>query len=80
MIKSQSSVAEAVELLRDLQEFGRSGSKEAFRKQLGEEFVRRSGAASLHEAVSVALGPLVPFCMSSRKRGASSPRARKRDR
>jgi hypothetical protein len=80
MTKLQSSLDAAIEILRDLEEFKRSGSKEAFRKQLGEEFVRRSGAASLDEAVTVALVPLVPFCMSSRKRGASSPRARKADR
>jgi hypothetical protein len=79
MTKLRSSVDVAVEMLRDLEEFGRSGSKEAFRKQLGEEFVRRSGAASLHEAVSVALGPLVPFCMSSQKRSDRSPKPRKPD-
>ena len=41
MIKPQSPVDVAVEMLRDLEEFNRSGSKEAFRKQLREEFVRR---------------------------------------
>jgi hypothetical protein len=33
-------------MLRDLEEFERSGGKEAVRKQLREEFVRRSGAAA----------------------------------
>jgi hypothetical protein len=46
MTKLQSSLDAAIEMLRDLEEFKRSGSKEAFRKQLREEFVRRSGAAS----------------------------------
>jgi hypothetical protein len=81
--KVQTSLDVAIEMLRDLQEFGRSGSKEAFRKQLCEEFVRRSGAASLDEAVTVALVSLVPFCetaMASRKRVARSLRPRKPDR
>jgi hypothetical protein len=51
MIKLQSSL----EMLEDLEEFNRSGSKEAFRKQLGEEFVRRSGAGSLDEPVATAM-------------------------
>ena len=46
----QSSVDVAVEILKDLEEFNRSGSKEGFRKQLRKEFVRRSGAVSLDEA------------------------------
>jgi hypothetical protein len=41
-----------IEMLRDLEEFERSGSKQAFRKQLREEFVLRSGAASLDEALA----------------------------
>jgi hypothetical protein len=83
MTEQQSSLDVAMEMLRDLQEFGRSGSKEAFRKQLCEEFVRRSGAASLDEAVTVVLVSLVPFCettMPSRKRGVKSPKPRKPDR
>jgi hypothetical protein len=44
MTKLQSSLDAAVEMVRDLEEFKRSGSKEAFRKQLGEEYVRRLGA------------------------------------
>ena len=52
MIKLQSSVDVAVEMLRDLEEFNQSGSKEAFRKQLREDFVRRLGAASLDEALA----------------------------
>ena len=54
MTKLQSPVDVAVEMLRDLEEFNRSGSKEAFRKQLCEEFVRRSGGASLDEALATA--------------------------
>jgi hypothetical protein len=48
-------------MLRDLEEFERSGSKEAFRKQLREEFVRRSGAASLDEALATAMTSAVPL-------------------
>ena len=44
MTKPQSPVDMATEMLRDLEEFERSGGKEAFRKQLREEFVRRSGS------------------------------------
>ena len=61
MTKLQSPVDVAVEMLRDLEEFNRSGSKEAFRKQLREEFVRRSGAASLDEALATAMMSLVPL-------------------
>ena len=81
MIKLQSPVDVAVEMLRDLEEFNRSGSKEAFRKQLREEFVRRSGAASLDEALTTAMTSLL--CLtpgtsaSSRKRVARSPKPRK---
>jgi hypothetical protein len=79
--KVQTSLDVAIEMLRDLQEFGRSGSKEAFRKQLREEFVRRSGAASLDEALTTAMASLL--CLtpgtsgSSRKRVARSPKPRK---
>jgi hypothetical protein len=52
----QSSLDAAIEMLRDLE---RSGSKEAFRKQLREEFVHRSGAASLDEALLTAMTSLV---------------------
>ena len=47
MTKLQSSLDAAIEIWRDLEEFKRSGSKEAYTKQLREEFVRRSGAGSL---------------------------------
>jgi hypothetical protein len=84
MTKLQSSVDVAVEMLRELEEFGRSGSKEGFRKQLREEFVRRSGAASLDEALAAAMTSLVPLLRQtsgpSRKRGARSPKPRKADR
>ena len=81
MTKLQSPVDVAVEMLRDLEEFNRSGSKEAFRKQLREEFVRRSGAASLDEALTTAMTSLL--CQtpgtsgSSRKRVDRSPKPRK---
>ena len=82
MTKLQSRVDVAMEMLGDLQEFNRSGSsKEAFRKQLGEEFVRRSGAASLDEALATAMTSLVPLLRQasgpSRKRGARSAKPRK---
>jgi hypothetical protein len=81
MTKLQSSLDAAIEILRDLEEFKRSGSKEAFRKQLGEEFVRRSGAASLDEALATTMMSLVPLVHQtrgqSRGRVAKSPRPRK---
>ena len=84
MTKPQSSVDVATEMLRDLEEFERSGSKETFKKQLSEEFVRRSGAASLDEALAMAMTSLVPLLRQtsgpSRKRGAKSPKPRKADR
>jgi hypothetical protein len=78
----QSSLVDAtVEMLRDLQEFKRSGGKEAFRKQLREEFVRRSGAASLDEALAAAMTSLLYLTLGtrepSRKRVARSPKPRK---
>jgi len=80
MTKLQSPVDVAVEMLRDLEEFNRSGSKEAFRKQLREEFVRRSGAASLDEALVTGITSLVPALrqtLGSRNRVARSPKPRK---
>jgi hypothetical protein len=83
----KSSVDVAMEMLKDLEEFKRSGGKEAFRKQLREEFVRRSGAASLDEALVTAMTSLFPLLrkpiettMPSRKRVARSPTRRKPDR
>ena len=55
MGKLQSSLDATIEILRDLEEFKRSGSKEAFRKQLGEEYVRRLGAASPDQALAMAM-------------------------
>jgi hypothetical protein len=55
----KSSVDVAQEMLRDLKEFERSGGKETFGKQLREEFVRRSGAASSDEALLTAMTSLV---------------------
>ena len=81
MTKLQSSLDVVIEMLRDLEEFERSGSKEAFRKQLREEFVRRSGAASLDEALMTAMTSLVLLLRQtsgpSRKRCARSPKPRK---
>jgi len=61
MTRLQSSLDAAIEMLRDLEEFKRSGSKEAFRQQLREEFVRRSGAVNLDEALAMAMKSLVPL-------------------
>jgi hypothetical protein len=81
MGKLQSFLDEAIEILRDLEEFKRSGSKEAFRKQLGEEYVRRLGGASVHETLATAIMSLVPLVRQtrgqSRKRAARSPKPRK---
>ena len=77
MTNPQSSLDVVIEVLRDLEEFERSGSKEAFRKQLREEFVRRSGTASLDEALATTMTPLVPLLrqtLGSRKRIARSPK------
>ena len=60
MTKRQSSLDVVIEMLRDLEEFKRSGSKEAFRKQSRQEFVRRSGAATLDEALATAMTSLAP--------------------
>ena len=60
MTNPQSSLDVVIEMLRDLEEFERSGSKEAFRKQLLEEFVRRSGAANLDEALATTMTSVVP--------------------
>jgi hypothetical protein len=77
----QSFLDEAMEIVKDLEEFKRSGSKEAFRKQLRDEFVRRSGAASLDEALATAMASVLcqTLRMSglSRKRVARSPKPRK---
>ena len=61
MTKLQSSLDVAIEMLRDLEEFKRSGSKEAFRKQIREEFVRRSEAANLDEALATTMTSVVPL-------------------
>jgi hypothetical protein len=61
MTNPQSSLDVVIEMLRDLEEFGRSGSKEAFRKQLRDEFVRRSGAANLDEALATTITSVVPL-------------------
>jgi hypothetical protein len=83
MTNPQSSLDVVIEMLRDLEEFERSGSKDAFRKQLREEFVRRSGA-NLDEALATAMTSLVPRLRQtlgksapSQKRVARSPKPRK---
>jgi hypothetical protein len=84
MTKLQPFLDEAIEMVRDLEEFKRSGSKEAFRKQLGEEFVRRSGAASLNEALATAMTSMVSLLRQtsgpSRKRVVRPAKPRKPDR
>jgi hypothetical protein len=81
MTKLQSLLDAAIEMVRDLEEFKKSGSKEAFRKQLGEEYVRRLGGASVDEALATAMMSLVARVDHtrgiSRKRGARSPKPRK---
>jgi hypothetical protein len=77
MTKLQSALDVAIEMLGDLEEFERFGSKEAFRKQLREEFVRRSGATNLDKALATAMMSLVPALrqtLGSRKRVARSPK------
>ncbi len=59
MTKRQSAVDVAVGLLGDLQEAQRIGSKQAFREALREEFVRRSGASSLRQALAMAMTSLM---------------------
>ena len=59
MTKQQSAVDVAVGLLGDLQEAQRTGSKQAFREALREEFVRRSGASSLEQALAMAMTSLM---------------------
>jgi hypothetical protein len=81
MTTLQSFLDEATEMVTDLEEFGKSGSKEAFRKQLREEFVRRSGAASLDEALATAMTSLLCETLGtsgpSRKRVARLSQAEK---
>ena len=81
MTKVQSFLDEAIEMVTDLEEFENSGSKEAFRKQLGEEFVRRLGTASPDEALATTMMSLVPLVHQtrgqSRGRVAKSPKPRK---
>ena len=74
MTRLQSSLDVVIEMLRDLEEFERSGGKEAFRKQLRKEFVRRSGAANLDEALATTMTSVVlRQTLGSRKRIARSP-------
>ena len=84
MTNPQSSLDVVIEMLRDLEEFERSGGKEAFRKQLRKEFVRRSGAANLDEALATTMTSVVPLLRQtlgksapSRKRVARSAKPRK---
>jgi hypothetical protein len=84
MTTLQAFLDQAIEMVRDLEEFKRSGSKEAFRKQLGEEFVRRLGTASPDEALATTMMSLVPLVHQtrgqSRARVAKSPKPRKAER
>jgi hypothetical protein len=59
MTKRQSAVDVAVGLLGDLQAAQGTGSKQAFREALREEFVRRSGASSLDQALALAMTSLM---------------------
>ena len=84
MTTLQAFLDQAIEMVRDLEEFEKSGSKEGFRKQLREEFVRRSGAASLDEALATAMASVLCQTLGtsgpSRKRAARSPKPRKAER
>jgi hypothetical protein len=84
MTKPQSPVDMATEMLSELEEFERCGGKEAFRKQLRNDFVLRSGAASLDEALATAMTSLFSLLRQtletsgpSRKRVARRPKPRK---
>jgi hypothetical protein len=66
MNKQQSSVDVAVELLRDLEEFQRTGSKEALRETIREEFVRRSGASSPEQALVMAMDAVIKELKSTK--------------
>ncbi len=59
MNKRQSPVDVVLDILRDLEDFQRTGGKEAFRQALREDFIRRSGAASLEQALSMAMASLI---------------------
>jgi hypothetical protein len=76
MNKQQSPVDVAVELLRDLEEFQRTGSKQALREALREEFVRRSGASSLEQALVMAMASLIKELAPPRQ--LSEKRSKKR--
>ena len=84
MTTLQSSLVDAAtEMLRDLQEFNRSGGKEAFMNRLREEFVLSSGAGSLDEALGKAMASLLCQTLQSRparKRVAKPPGGRKASR
>ena len=85
MTTPQSSLVDtATEMFRELEEFKLPGSKEAFLKQLQDEFVLRSGAASLDEALATAMTSLFSLLRQtletsgpSRKRVARRPKPRK---
>jgi hypothetical protein len=82
MTKPLPSLDAALEIWGDLNEFGRSGSKEAYRKRLGEEFLRRLGP-SAGETLAAAMMSLATLRQTllasepSRKRVARSPKPRK---
>jgi hypothetical protein len=59
MNKQQSPVDVAEELIKDLEEFQRTGSKQTFREAIREEFVRRSGASSPEQALAIAMDSLI---------------------
>ena len=84
MNKLESPVAVAMEMLKNLEEFNQSGTKDAFMTQLREGFVRRSGASSLDEAVARAMMCLLCLTLGtsgrSRKPVARSRKPKKPDR
>jgi hypothetical protein len=77
MTKRQSPIDVALELLRDLENFQRSGSKQAFREELRERFVRRSGASSLDQALAMAMASLIRLT-NELPQHRGSPKVRKK--
>jgi hypothetical protein len=82
MTKRQSAIDVAVGLLGDLEEAQRTGSKQAFRGALRDEFVRRSGASSLEQALAMAITSLMKELIPelSKKRSNRKVRSAQRSR
>jgi hypothetical protein len=77
MTKRQSPTDVALELLRDLENYQRSGGKQAFRKELRERFVRRSGCSSLDQTLAMAMASLIRLT-NDLPQHRGSPKVRKK--